>query len=584
MGELTNMTAQDAVNKKVFITNWDIENNNFKIEESSLYNALEEAYKFSIKSDQEIIKRLDDNYTEKDFIQEKFNLMVDYHENGPVKTAFEPEYNGFDDQRLDRQIDNEIRLDLDHTYYYLTYSETFEEQELKTLNSLEPITGKTLSPLHHFVDLVFDYESANETKNNYIRDKEYSNISVLELNNKLQSKKEELKLAQSARYEKNYLELEEKVIAISDSIDELDNDLKYEYYRSPSAKKETTDKLTSIQAMKRELVKLDPSNLTSSNLSKELVNLLNSKRSVIEKLLNKDVNLNTYEKVSKYLESSEKNLYNQAAKEIDNDLNNKSSSISGLENKIATLEKELAPLEKEYKKQSTKIEKNIANIKKEIQGIVYSSNKDLDNSTKISKQYFNSYLDILQPNDGKLEALINFVDEDLYNKINWENPKETKPVIIDKLLNELNGNPDRGYVNGLSPKEHITKYSVNIEVQKTVFSDKEFNSILTDKYINTGIGKPNFENNIPNYKNKIATEKQIKHVVNLNLNVAQKINVLKHINCEDVLSIMQKHSNKDKSNTSSEKEFIKSNTTVLKNERKATNKNKTNSNNGLSNI
>ncbi len=584
MGELTNMTAQDAVNKKVFITNWDIENNNFKIEESSLYNALEEAYKFSIKSDQEIIKGLDDNYTEKDFIQEKFNLMVDYHENGPVKTAFEPEYNGFDDQRLDRQLDNEIRLDLDHTYYYLTYSETFEEQELKTLNSLEPITGKTLSPLHHFVDLVFDYESANETKNNYLRDKEYSNISVLELNNILKSKKEELKLAQSARYKNDYLDLEAKVITISDSIDDLDNDLKYEYYRSPSAKKETTDKLTSIQAMKRELVKLDPSNLTSSNLSKELFNLLSSKRSVIEKLLNRDVNLNTYEKVSKYLESSEKKLYNQAAKEIDNDLNNKSSSISVLENKIAALEKELAPLEKEYKKQSTKIEKNIANIKKEIQGIVYSSNKDLDNSTKISKQDFNSYLDILEPNDGKLDALINFVDEDLYNKINWENPKETKPVIIDKLLNELNGNPDRGYVNGLSPKEHITKYSKNIEVQKTVFSDKEFNSILTDKYINTGIGKPNFENNIPNYKNKIATEKQIKHVVSLNLNVAQKINVLKHINCEDVLSTMQKHSNKDKSNTFSEKGFIKSNTTDLINERKATNKNKTNSNNGLGNI
>jgi|SRR5690554_1505942 len=405
-----------------------------------------------------------------------------------------------------------------------------------------------------------------------------------ELNNLLQRKKEELKLAQSARYKNNYLDLEAKVITISDSIDDLDNDLKYEYYRSPSAKKETTDKLTSIQAMKRELVKLDPSNLTSSNLSKELFNLLSSKRSLIEKLLNRNVNLNTYEKVSKYLESSEKKLYNQVAKEIDNDLNNKSSSISELENKIATLEKELAPLEKEYKKQSTKIEKNIANIKKDIQGIVYNSNKDLDNSIKISKQDFNSYLDILEPNDGKLEALINFVDEDLYNKINWENPNETKPVIIDKLLNELNGNPDRGYVNGLSPKEHITKYSKNIEVQKTVFSDKEFNSILTDKYINTGIGKSNFENNIPNYKNKVATEKQIKHVVSLNLNVAQKINVLKHINCEDVLSTMQKHSNKDKSNTFSEKGFIKSNTTDLINERKATNKNKTNSNNGLGNI
>ena len=70
---------------------------------------------------------------------------------------------------------------------------------------------------------------------------------------------------------------------------------------------------------------------------------------------------------------------------------------------------------------------------------------------------------------------------------------------------------------------------------KKFFTDKEFDKISTDPYMRTGIGKTDFEESIPNYKNKTASPAQTERILDMQLQTSQTINILKHLNVKNIV-------------------------------------------------
>lgn len=84
----------------------------------------------------------------------------------------------------------------------------------------------------------------------------------------------------------------------------------------------------------------------------------------------------------------------------------------------------------------------------------------IPDKNEVSFSELNQFFKNAEPNDGSLDALINFVDDKLYGQVNWNNPKDTPVAVIKDLHLELNNNPqsDRT-INSLTSAQFINEFN-----------------------------------------------------------------------------------------------------------------------------